>query len=204
MPLYAYKRSIPAQANNPSTDQPDMQTNTNSTDDIFNEDHFSFNQASGGLHKKSRYIAGAAPSGTAAGMGTLYTKAVSGQTQLFYTPDATGNEYRMTATDTATFATFGVYSLNYVAGNNGGWTYLPGGLLLQYGLRFPVSGGTVVTFPRPFGQTWSITLGIVDNNSPANPGRLGIISGSTSTTGFTVLSPSNFPSMYWMAIGSAP
>jgi hypothetical protein len=50
MPNFVYNRDIPDAPNNPSDDQPDMKDNTNSTDDLIDEDHYSFNDNNGGLH----------------------------------------------------------------------------------------------------------------------------------------------------------
>jgi hypothetical protein len=47
---FTFNTSIPAAANNPSVDQPDMLTNNQSTDSILAVDHISFNTANGGNH----------------------------------------------------------------------------------------------------------------------------------------------------------
>src|ERR1017187_2807970 len=45
-----YNRNIPDGPNNPSTDQPNMKTNTNSIDDIIAVDHQSFSGQNAGYH----------------------------------------------------------------------------------------------------------------------------------------------------------
>jgi hypothetical protein len=52
MPLFSYNRDIPDGPNNPSVDQPKMKINTNSTDDLIDVDHFSFDEANGGYHRQ--------------------------------------------------------------------------------------------------------------------------------------------------------
>jgi hypothetical protein len=49
---FNFNSSVPAASNNPSVDQPDMQTNNISTDAIISVDHISFNTANGGQHKQ--------------------------------------------------------------------------------------------------------------------------------------------------------
>lgn len=61
MPLFVYNRNIPDGPNNPSVDQPDMETNTNSTDDLIDVDHFSFNDANGGLHRQVNFVNESSP-----------------------------------------------------------------------------------------------------------------------------------------------
>ncbi len=52
MPLFSYNRDIPDGPNNPSVDQPKMKINTNSTDDLIDVDHFSFDESNGGYHRQ--------------------------------------------------------------------------------------------------------------------------------------------------------
>ncbi len=50
MTLFTYTRDVPFPSHNPSNDQPDMENNTNHTDDIIAVDHNSFNVLNGGFH----------------------------------------------------------------------------------------------------------------------------------------------------------
>lgn len=52
MPNFSYTTNIPFSSNSPSVDQPNMQTNTNSTANILAVDHVTFNAANGGTHKQ--------------------------------------------------------------------------------------------------------------------------------------------------------
>jgi len=52
MAIFSYNRDIPDGPNNPSVDQPNMKINTNSTDDILQVDHVSFEALDGGTHKQ--------------------------------------------------------------------------------------------------------------------------------------------------------
>lgn len=55
MPLITYNNGIPAANNNPSVDQPDMQTNTDAIDTLIAVDHVSFNNNDGGLHHQVNF-----------------------------------------------------------------------------------------------------------------------------------------------------
>lgn len=58
----SYNLGIPAASHNPSTDQPDMLTNTNAVNTILAVDHVSFNTANGGQHLQSTFPGFASPS----------------------------------------------------------------------------------------------------------------------------------------------
>lgn len=82
------------------------------------------------------------PAGLKTLEGTIYTKQASGVSELFFTPDITGDQYQLTRTITASTASFSTY-LTYpgaAAYELGGWTFLPGGLLMQYGSVLPGQG----------------------------------------------------------------
>lgn len=140
MPVITYNLGIPDAPNNPSDDQPLMKTNTNSINQWNDVDHYTFSNSNAGKHKQVQMPVGILPVGLVPSEGTLYTKTANSESALFYTPDASGNEYRMTRTVTASFATFGIAT--------NGWTFLPGGLLLKYGV-IPNVTGTFSSFSPP-------------------------------------------------------
>lgn len=47
---FTYTRDIPFATHTPASDQPNMQVNTNTIDDLLKVDHISFNDANGGKH----------------------------------------------------------------------------------------------------------------------------------------------------------
>src|SRR5689334_19525328 len=111
MTLWPYTRDTPFQDDNPSDSQPDMLENTNSTDSLIAEDHYSFNVNNGGFHKQVRMpLLGAVPAGTITNSGTVYTKAGVSATQMFYTPDNGGVEFQLTRAIPASSATFGPFA----------------------------------------------------------------------------------------------
>lgn len=73
MPSISYNRDIPAALNNPSVDQPNMLTNTNSNDDIWDVDHYGFNTANGGWHAQATFPANNVPAAQTDPASVLYT-----------------------------------------------------------------------------------------------------------------------------------
>lgn len=146
------------------------------------------------------------------GEGVIWTtpsisKGASVENNLFFTPDgSTVEAYQLTrciTTDTNTFATFVNYPVAVpVANQYGGWTFIPGGMLLQYGRMTETSAtsnSTPVTFPIPFNSTpFSIT--VTRNQSAASTTTYGV--GNITTTGFNFRSNNkSIDVFYWMAIG---
>jgi hypothetical protein len=214
---YTYIRNIPASNHNPSVDQPDMRTNTNSTDTLIAEDHYSFGVANGGFHKQVRLPDLAAIgnlSARIANSGTLWTKkdistGVTTESNLHFVPDIGTDDYQMTRTITGSYARFAVGTQYQAAAGVtpalfGGWTFLPGGLLLQYGtLAHTTNQETTITFPVPFsGTPFSINAnGIIGAFDPNTRSAIGIR--TVTTTSFVARTTTNneLQGIYWMAIG---
>ena len=146
------------------------------------------------------------PTPLAASEGTIYTKTVSA-TELFYTPDNSGNQYQLTRTISASFANFGT-NLSYgtppaTFTQKGGWVFLPGGLLLQYGFYGKTGGlgasGTI-QFPIAFtSPPFSITTALNRTSS----GNQEMTINTVGTNSFTFLSSSSASDgIYWQAIGN--
>ena len=151
----------------------------------------------------ARLRSAAIPSPLAADEGTLYTKLNSSVSSLWYTPDNSTNEYQLTRTISASYTLFGT-NTTYVAGLQGGWTFLPGGLLLQYGFMASPVNNSVIQFPVPFTTLtgpFSITLGAVRPDTTDK--MISIKNGSVSNTQYLlILSGSNLPSgIFWTAVG---
>lgn len=212
MATFNYVTDIPAQNDDPSQDAPNMRINTNSTAQILAVNHFGFSVANGGKHQLAEFPAQVAlPAGLVNGEGTLYAKTTSpgSQTQLFYSPDDTGDEYILTRTRTNQFATFGT-NTNFSGTIFGGWSFLPGqttGMILQYGKATTSGTGDpncTVTLPVSYNSApFSINLTVVDTSGS----RFFIEVFDSSTTQFraTVRNENGNPvsgrSFYWQAIG---
>lgn len=195
-----YNPNIPAAGDFLSDSQSQIQTNFSTANAAFSRNHVAFPIATdNGKHKFiempiSATIPAPLPA-LSSGEGTIYAKTVSAASQLFYTPDASGNEYQMTATSSANFASF--------AAATNGWTFLPGGLILNYGSTTSVtsSSTTNVTFPRAFSSAvYSVQATVVTNDNSTI--RFSLENAAT-LGGFTTTqtSSSHFTRLYWIAIG---
>lgn len=130
MPNFTYTPNIPAASHNPSVDQPDMQINTNSTDQLIEVDHYSFNDNNGGYHK----VVHQPPQGIWDAVNRIGNpSALSGLQEIFalsYTPDFTG-----ASIDTQLFSQTGGGGLSQLTGSSlttDGWQWI-GGVLIQWG-----------------------------------------------------------------------
>jgi hypothetical protein len=103
------------------------------------------------------------------------------------------------------FATNTQYPQNPAQSNQfGGWTFLPGGLLLQYGsVSSPEESGGYVTFPIPFTIAWySITFSFSrTNSSSAQSIQINDATAPNRSYFYYTSSNDNNNNLYWMAIG---
>lgn len=216
MTNYTYNRDIPTANHNPAVDQPNMKTNTNSTMDLIGEDHYTFKVSNGGFHKQIRLpvltdITNLSP--RILNSGTLWTQKASSigatkESDLFYIPDLTSDSYQLTRTITSKKTLFGTITSNYPGSGGvnffGGWTFLPGGMLFQYGYVDTSVDANVIAFPVTFKvgtEPFSIqvTGSITDNTTV----RMGVLDGSVTATQFTTnnTATNRLKRIYWQAIG---
>lgn len=229
LPMYTFNSTVPASNNDPSIDQPKMLTNNQSENSIWQADHFGFNVNSSGYHQQARMPNRTTYNGTGLSpnpptvistFGGIYCDNTSSTTPtnesgLWYTPDNTGNTYQLTRTITGSYALFAKYTNNYNGvgtGLTGGWTFLPGGMLLQYGTYLGTSSGNPGIPSAP-----PITFPVAFNNAPYNL-QITLISTSGGTSSQYVASvvkvtktnftwnmtnvPTNaYIGINWMAIG---
>ena len=211
---FTFNNAIPAAGNNPSSDQPDMLQNNISNALIWDVDHYGFGVANGGTHLRVRMPfnpPGAIPIGLIANEVTLYPKTASGNSNLFFTNGNSGSEYQLTR---ASLTNFPKFATNLAYGTPpgtftqiGGWTFLPGGMLMQYGF-YGKAGATgssgTIQFPFTFTTgAFSITMVAYRPDTNSGSGVLVIDSGTPpSTTGFNFrASTSGNDGIYWTAIG---
>lgn len=212
LPLYAFDNSIPFGTNNPSADQPKMLQNNQSDLSIWATDHFGYNVNGSGYHQQvrmgNRTVTPLAPNPPTVitGFGGLYcdntaSTTTLNETGLWYTPDGTGDIYPLTRTIHGSYSLFSAFVNNYnTVGANftGGWTFVAGELLLQYGATGLVStAGITVPFPVPFkAAPYSVVI------TPEIVGgtRTATVTAITST-GFTASASSNLTNIRWLAIG---
>ena len=212
-----YNDNIPDGPNNPSQDQPKMQTNTNSLRSLIEIDHIGFGNNDGGYHNivhqpsLGRTYNNISP--------TSFTPAVApiaGVNQIIaadYTPDTSGG-----TVDTQLFSLTGVGGISQLTGNSflsDGWVWA-GGVLIQWGrvtygiltngvvtfkdrvegaIPFPNSLFTVVATETYTGVQPASSKGVFVSNDPLN----------TDNTKFTwarVTGSGNNPNgFFWIAVG---
>lgn len=137
------------------------------------------------------------------GSAFLLAKTASGVTNWYFRcDDGATNAYQLTNIVSGNEATFGT-NTTYTANNTGGYTFLPGGLILFYG-TITLSSTDTVTFPfaypsgnPPFSITLSLqrssgTVSVKNSPAPSSTG-FEVVSGSGATSGYKV---------YYMAIGN--
>lgn len=175
--------------------------------------HYAIASGSQGKHKFLQMPEEAAAPTTAVNEGGFYTKeGISpAETQLFYRGENNGNEWQLTNVSSGNFGTFGTNNAYGTppAGytQKGGWTFLPGAMLLQYGV-FSRGGGLqsanrTVQFPITFTTVYNVTISILRAASGADQGEV-IISLSDNQFVFSLTSTSaTSTALYWQALGTA-
>lgn len=175
-----YNLNIPAAANNPSVDQPNMQTNTNSINSLVAVDHYTFADNPYGTHKQITFPNNNSPGATPT-YPTLFTNNDSSSIpQLFYYN--AGN------------------STYYTNGANGSCVLL-GGMILKWG-SVGISGSSqAVTFGVAFPHN---LFGVTVSALTSTPGSNGTVSVENfSVNGFTAYrAGSGSLTVYYFAIGN--
>ncbi len=192
MPNFTYTRGIPASSHNPSTDQSDMQVNNDSVDDLLLIDHYSFNNQANfsGYHKKVSLVNNPGPFPTPGGVGSVLYG--SNNDWVFTTASLAGAGVQMT-----------VGTKPPIALANGS-SFLPGGILIQWGTGNTVLGTLTQAYTYAFSTFFSATATVgalgpgnsVISINTLNPAQITI---STSNQSFQP----NSVQVFWMAIGLA-
>lgn len=180
----AYDPDTPASsAEDPSQSQPKITANFQEINTFTAVNHVAFNDADQGKHKFLQMPEQSSAPTTAANEGGLYTKEVSGATQLFFREESSGTERQITSA--------------FTASTNGSCT-IPGGLLIQWGLASGVGNDSTITFNTAFSTAVyniQLTLKRSDTNSRF------IYVNTPTTANFTVKSNAGSTDVYWLAIG---
>ena len=150
---------------NASRDQ--IRTNFTIAQDRFANDHVSFNDGDG-LHKWCRFPEQAAADipAAVANISTLYAK--ENTFSNLHLQSEGGQEYQLTSLSATTDTNIALFGTNteYQAANatyvacRGGWTFLPGGLIMMYG-RANAAAPYKIKFPFvfPSGAPYNIVVG---------------------------------------------
>ena len=181
MSSISYNTGIPYATNNPSADQGPMMQNTDAVNDILKVDMVGFNVANSGFHNKITFVDQTVDATSAALQYVTYAKNAATGSELYARRDGAAAVQLTRGTPVVA---------------NPGVTYLPGGLLLQFGTAVTGGGAVVaVTFPVAFaaGCPYSVTL------SDIYDGRSFII--SVTQTVLTMKGTVPSETIFWMAIG---
>lgn len=212
MTNFAYNQNIPNPPNNPSTDAPNMQTNTNSVFGLIAVDHIGFTQPNGGAHNQVQLqlVPGSSPPSGLIGAGfeTLYSQQVVNG-ELFFVRGGDPTGIRMTGPGSPSSGTTGK-------------SFLPGGFGIEWGVVNGTHGGNnvfnsgdtgTVTFPTAFlNSLFTVTTQVYYNSTtagaPSNSSSMIVAidfnSLSRSSFNWKVLIPSgsSFTNFTWIAIGN--
>lgn len=189
-----------------------VKTNFTVLQTAIDQNHYDMNVANAGKHLVLQMPAAGLPvptGGLVVGDANIYSKSSSAASQIFFSPDNSSNEYQLTRAITASFSSFGVNSAYGAppAGftQTGGWTFLPGGLLMQYG--FYGKAGSLNSGTVQFPVTWTTGAYTIQTTvyraSAGNAVSVLIDSGTPPTTS-SFKYVSNFSAndfFYWTAIG---
>lgn len=199
--------NIPQPNDDLSVSQGQVKNNFLTSNTSFGVNHYPFNDGTvnNGKHKRVDIVAGAVPASNG-GEGNLYTKQPASYTNLFYTQDASSNEYQMTRIITTSFPKFATNTALSVG--NGGWTFLPGGMLFQYGsatVNFNTSGNKqgTITFPVAFTNIpYAINVTLTSASGSSSAHVLSVFSVGVSSFKWNLDDTSSqYTGFYWTAIG---
>ncbi len=186
-----YDPTIPAPTDLLSDSQSDIQQNFNLANEFFGTDHVNFVAASNnGKHNHSTYPEQGADANTLDNENAIYAKevgGVGGNTRLFLRQETNGTIIQLTGRDPI-LATDGL-------------TFLPGGILLQWGRTGAVGNGAVVMYPQAFSTAFNVQITTISGpvnseySTQGNPGNVSFIV-SKNGAGANV-------AIQWVAIGLA-
>lgn len=185
--------NVPQSSQTLSVTQPLIQGNFSTIDAAFKVDHVPYNLSNTGdqgKHNKVTFpVQGSAPSFNLGEVG-LYNLnyATTGRNELFVT-NASGGSFPMTATANA-------------LGTNG-WSYLPSGIIIQWGFSAVTANAfAVITLPKPFATTnYSPLVTQFTFASLTTTPTISIGNNTVSNAQFTVNNAGGACNFYWHAIG---
>jgi hypothetical protein len=138
---------------------------------------------------------------TVANVTQMYTNTDTHSIQQIILKDTGGKKYQLTTMIDAFSSRFGDDLSSHVAG----WTFLPGGLIMNYGFT-PVSVAASITvdFPSLSLPNFSNVNYIINVTPFSFASRFSITAGATFVSGFTITNSTNAPGTgyYWTATGA--
>ena len=212
IPQINYNSGIPNPPNNPSVDVTPMQQNTAFIEQIVDVDLIGFGIPGSGSHAQANFLE-TSTSGTpslpgivgGAGYATLYSSAVDPtlglqniatalvkEAELLFTREATGTQIQLTGPGTP------------VQSASNGMTFLPGGILIQWGNDSISGSSTPVTFSPAFPNKlfFVIAQTIGSSAGQLNGVSYGTSGGNETGFNFFIVEPITGPASFvWVAIG---
>ncbi len=183
-----YDPNIPASTDILSDSQSDIQQNFNLANEFFGTDHVDFVASSdNGKHNHSTYPEQGSDATTLDNENAIYAKEVGGNTRLFLRQETNGTIIQLTGRDP-------ILAID-------GLTFLPGGILLQWGRTGVVGDSVVVSYPEAFSTVFNVQITAIScpiNSEYSTQGNPGNISFIVSKTG----GGANV-AIQWLAIGLA-
>jgi len=144
--MTVYNPNIPQPSDRPSDSQDDLLNNFLALKVFLDRNHVAIldptTGTSEGKHKFMQMPEQAAAPASAVDEGALYTKQASAITNLFWRLENSGTEVQMTNIAPSLAAT--------------GYTFLPGGLLLQWGRTTLTGASTTISFPTAFSTVYRV------------------------------------------------
>ena len=196
--MSSFTPNIPAASDRPSASQSQIQSNFNAIADDLDKNHVAISDLTNrGKHKFVEMpVQAAKPTPLAANEVTLYSKTVSGQSEMFMVRGTNIKEIQLSAGANASVPTLG----------NTGVTFIPGGLLLQWGqTNINLNGNTTINFPLSFSVTRAYSITVTPFRNSSNVDTVYLVPGSFTVSSFDVrnTSSSGITAICWMAIGPA-
>lgn len=201
-----YQPGIPTGTVNLDQDYINIRNNFTQLNTTYGSDHIAFDEVQNNGYHKTVHIQPRSPDNdpnTVAGIGQLYSRIVNDgydtDTVLYFKTgpgSGLGDKLQLTSNFDPRIA-------------SRGYTFLPGGLVLQWG-RTTVSGngdsGTV-NFTTGSGinfanACYQITTGLIQTSDPNNPSTVSFSSISSTSFSWFYRGSGNISSFTWMAIGS--
>jgi hypothetical protein len=193
-----WQTNIPQATDLISGSQNDLLQNFQAVDAAWNINHDDFNSATQGKHKFVEMPNQAGIPAGAANQMTFYSDATSGQSELYLKRDNAGTPVQMSGPA--------------ISNATNGWSFLPGGLLIQWGVVLPIAPATSVadpvtlTYPTAFSApAYSVTVTGVRDGTSAR----GIYIKDRTAPNFTATScivrveGAGINALFFMAIGPA-
>lgn len=200
IPAQAYNFNLPNPPDDPGDDVAGMQVNTQTISTCWSVDHIPYGTNNNGAHTKVQMPVGSSVNGSlpspliGAGFATLYPS-------LTGTPAA--DEIWLSRDGNAGIQLTGPGN---PSANTNGYTFLPGGLLIQWGSKNN-SGSSSVSFSIPFpNNVFNVIVSPFWNGTaPSGSSNFIVRKDTLSTSAFTWLfvgSSSHYDGFFWYAIGN--